>query len=111
MTDCDGKPLLTTTNERVKEIRVKRKTKRAQNPVGMFAGAACDLGFNREWLIDSGATYNMIGRDILTSAELQNVRNIDEPIELGTANGDVKGMSRHTYGHHRKNHPRINYGL
>ena len=90
VTDCDGKPLLTTTNERVKDIRVKRKEKRAQNLVGMFAGAACDLGFNREWLIDSGATYNMIGRDILTSAELQNVRNIDEPIELGTANGDVK---------------------
>ena len=44
-------------------------------------------GYEREYLVDSGATYHCIGNKDLTDKEKKTIRPLEHPVEIYTAKG------------------------
>ena len=51
--------------------------------------ALLSIGKQRRFIIDSGASYHLIGDDDLTQRERKTFKDLDSPIELQSANGLV----------------------
>ena len=78
-----------------KRARKTQKKRRQQKKSHGVAAATYNTGHNphrsgkRKIILDTGATYHLISRKILTPSELRTVRPAEEEVELNTANSKV----------------------
>ena len=62
-------------------------------------GTCCPAGYSkqycstRKYLMDSGASFHVIGKDDLTETEKETNYDLDEPLIMDTASGDAKATN------------------